>query len=61
MEAVDEGELMAPGTGFDLHSLRITVAHPRDHDGEVLIRSLQRLGGQVEHLWPAPDRQEERA
>ena len=52
---------MAPGTSFDLRSLHIVVAHPRDHDGEILIRSLQRLGGQIEQVWPAPDRQEERA
>jgi AmiR/NasT family two-component response regulator len=52
---------MAPGTSFDLRSLRIVVAHPRDHDGEILIRSLQRLGAQIEQVWPAPDRQEERA
>jgi AmiR/NasT family two-component response regulator len=52
---------MAPGTSFDLRSLKVVVAHPRDPDGEVLIRSLQRLGGQVEHVWPAPERQGERA
>ena len=30
----------------------MVVAHPRDHDGELLIRHLQRLGGRVDSLWP---------
>jgi AmiR/NasT family two-component response regulator len=28
------------------------VAHPRDHDGELLIRHLQRLGCPVDSVWP---------
>ncbi len=28
------------------------VAHPRDHDGELLFRHLQRLGCSVEFRWP---------
>jgi AmiR/NasT family two-component response regulator len=37
---------------FDFRRLRMVVAHPRDHDGELLIRHLQRLGCQVESAWP---------
>jgi AmiR/NasT family two-component response regulator len=32
--------------------LKAIVAHPRDADGEVLIRCLRRLGSEVEHVWP---------
>ncbi len=46
---------------IDLRQLSIVVAHPRDNDGEQLIRHLQRLGGRVEHVWPAPGRLEARA
>jgi AmiR/NasT family two-component response regulator len=37
---------------IDFRRLRMVVAHPRDHDGELLIRHLQRLGGRVDSLWP---------
>jgi len=30
----------------------MVVAHPRDHDGEMLIRHIQRLGCRVDSLWP---------
>jgi two-component system, response regulator PdtaR len=52
---------MAPGAPLDFRPLRIVVAHPRDDDGEQLIRHLQRLGGRVEHFWPAPERLEAQA
>ncbi len=52
---------MAPVTPLDFRQLRIVVAHPRDNDGEQLIRHLQRLGGRVEHMWPPPTRLEARA
>lgn len=41
---------------IDFHQLRIIVIHPRDHDGEFLLRNLQRLRCQVDLLWPAPDK-----
>lgn len=41
---------------FDFHQLRIVVVHPRDNDGELLLRNLQRLRCQVELLWPAPEK-----
>ncbi|MGH6928837.1 MAG: ANTAR domain-containing response regulator, partial [Dongiaceae bacterium] len=34
---------------------RIVVAHPRDADGDMLLRHLQRLGCRVDHLWPTAD------
>jgi two-component system, response regulator PdtaR len=40
-----------------LHGLREThalVVHPRDRDGEELIRHLQRIGCQVQSIWPPP-------
>lgn len=40
---------------IDYRQLRVVVGHPRDFDGEVLLRHLQRLGCSVEHLWPTPD------
>ncbi len=42
-----------PG-GEDLGQLRVAVALLRDRDGETIIRQLQRLGCQAQHLWPAP-------
>lgn len=36
----------------DLRSLRVAVFHPRDNDGEQLIRQLQRIGCQVQAFWP---------
>jgi AmiR/NasT family two-component response regulator len=39
--------------------LRVLVVHPRDRDGESLLRGLQRLGCQAEHRWPAPERMPE--
>jgi AmiR/NasT family two-component response regulator len=38
------------------HQLRIIVIHPRDQDGEFLLRNLQRLRCRVDLLWPPPDR-----
>ncbi len=40
----------------DFRELQVIVSHPRDGDGELLIRSLQRLGSTVECLWPPADR-----
>ncbi len=34
-----------------LRGLRVLVLHPRDGDGEVIIRILQRLNCQVQNLW----------
>lgn len=44
---------------IDYRQLNIVVAHPRDHDGDLLLRHLSRLGCPVLHLWPAPDRVEQ--
>jgi AmiR/NasT family two-component response regulator len=41
---------------IDYRQLRVVIAHPRDPDGETLLRHLQRLGCRVDHLWPTPDR-----
>jgi len=43
------------GSQIDYRQLRVVVAHPRDHDGDLLLRYLQRLGCSVELFWPAPD------
>jgi AmiR/NasT family two-component response regulator len=45
-----------PDLTIDVRQLRIAVIHPRDHDGEVLLRQLQRLRCQVQFLWPPPER-----
>lgn len=37
-----------------LQQLRVLVVHPRDPDGETIVRHLQRIGCQVESLWPPP-------
>jgi AmiR/NasT family two-component response regulator len=47
-------------TCIDLKDLHCVVAYPRDRDGELLIRSLQRLGCRVVHVWPPEDLPEER-
>ncbi|HZS83535.1 MAG TPA: ANTAR domain-containing protein [Stellaceae bacterium] len=36
----------------DFHQLHVAVVHPRDHDGDVLMRHLQRLGCQTALHWP---------
>lgn len=41
---------------IDFHQLRVVVVHPRDNDGEFLLRNLQRLRCQVDLLWPAPEK-----
>jgi two-component system, response regulator PdtaR len=46
---------VSSGAQIDYRQLRVVVAHPRDPDGEVLLRNLQRLGCHVDHLWPTPD------
>jgi len=46
---------------IDYRELRVVIAHPRDHDGELLLRHLQRFGCHVDHLWPTPDRLEAEA
>lgn len=46
---------------IDLHSLHIAVVHPRDRDGDTLIRHLQRLGAQPHHVWPPPERVDSKA
>jgi AmiR/NasT family two-component response regulator len=38
----------------DFAHLKVLVVHPRDRDGETLLRQLQRLGCSVTHRWP-PD------
>jgi AmiR/NasT family two-component response regulator len=40
----------------DLRSLRVVVFHPSDHDGEEIIRQLQRIGCQVKAFWPPLDK-----
>ncbi len=47
---------MARGPHIDFRQLHVLVAHPRDHDGDVLMRYLHSLGCHVEHLWPPLDR-----
>jgi len=36
----------------DFRQLRAVVVHPRDNNGELLIRQLQRVGCRVDNLWP---------
>jgi AmiR/NasT family two-component response regulator len=43
-----------------LQQLRVLVVHPRDPDGETIIRHLQRIGCQVEGMWPPPAKLPER-
>lgn len=39
----------------DLRNVHTVIAHPRDRDGEILIRHLQRLGSRVVSRWPPGD------
>lgn len=43
-----------------LQQLRVLVVHPRDPDGETIIRHIQRVGCQVEVMWPPPVKLPER-
>lgn len=36
----------------NLRKMRVIVVHPRDTDGEDLVRQLKRIGCQVEFVWP---------
>ena len=36
----------------DFRQLHAVVVHPRDSNGELLIRQLQRFGCRVDNLWP---------
>ncbi|MBS7538836.1 ANTAR domain-containing response regulator [Ancylobacter lacus] len=38
----------------NLRNTRVAVVHPRDQDGEDLMRQLQRIGCQVQMVWPPP-------
>lgn len=38
----------------NLRNTRVAVVHPRDQDGDDLIRQLQRIGCQVQVVWPPP-------
>lgn len=38
----------------NLRNTRVAVVHPRDQDGEDLVRHLQRIGCQVQVVWPPP-------
>lgn len=42
----------------NMQDLRVIVAHPRDAEGELVIRHFQRGGAQVKCLWPPPSRLE---
>ncbi len=37
-----------------VRQLRVMVVHPRDSDGEQIIRQLRRIGCGVETMWPPP-------
>ncbi len=43
---------MIEGHHVDLRALRILVLHPRDRDGDLLIRSLRAMRCQVDWMWP---------
>lgn len=38
-----------------LRDLKVGVVHPRDVDGDNLIRQIQRIGCRVKHFWPSPE------
>lgn len=46
---------MAANVLKTLRDLRVLVVHPHDQEGEILIRQLDRIGCQIEALWPLPD------
>ena len=43
---------MANTAVTDFRQLHAVVVHPRDNNGELLIRQLQRVGCRVDNLWP---------
>jgi AmiR/NasT family two-component response regulator len=52
---------MSSARQIDFRQLRVLIIHPRDQDGELLLRHLQRLGCPVELIWPPPPRLENAA
>jgi AmiR/NasT family two-component response regulator len=47
--------LQSRASCIDLRDVHCVVVHPRDRDGELLIRCLQRIGGRVSNIWPPAD------
>jgi AmiR/NasT family two-component response regulator len=45
----------APDLLRNLRHLRVALCHPKDVDGEMLTRQLQRIGCRLEAFWPPPD------
>jgi hypothetical protein len=43
-------------SAVSFHGLHAVVSHPRDTEGEMFIRCLQRLGARVECQWPPAER-----
>jgi AmiR/NasT family two-component response regulator len=43
------------GGAIDFRALQVMVVHPRDRDGELIIRQLQHLGSCVRNAWPPCD------
>lgn len=52
MERRETVRAVPTASWLDLRDARAAVAHPRDRDGELLIRHLQRMGSRVASLWP---------
>ena len=44
--------LITPDLLRDLRTLRVTVFHPDDQDGEELVQQLRRIGCQAQAFWP---------
>ena len=47
-----EERLALVAGGLNFHGMQAIVAHPRDAEAELFIRSLQRLGARVDCQWP---------
>jgi AmiR/NasT family two-component response regulator len=44
----------APAALDELARLNVLVVHPRDQDGELIFRHVQRTGCRITHAWPVP-------
>lgn len=49
--ASERSDIGSAGGTEDLRAVRVLVLHPRDSDGEVIIRMLRRLNCRVQNLW----------
>jgi AmiR/NasT family two-component response regulator len=55
-EAREKASMMLAASRTESRELHVVIAHPRDRDGEILIRHFQRSASRVDNPWPPRER-----